>query len=270
MRSKRIGFFDSGVGGLTISEAVREALPNYNTLYLGDTMRSPYGERTHGELVEFTWQACEWLFAHDCELVIVACNSASASALREIQQQRLPKYPGKRVLGIIRPTVEELVKRGFGSILVLSTSATKKSGAYAAELNKLAPSISVTSLACPSWAPMIERGKAGTHQMRAQVEQDLADVAPKPEAVLLACTHYPYVRIDVENALQKSVPVFDQGGLVAASLKEYLDRHPEIESQLEKMGRHEYFVTGDVKQATNTAENFFGYNVDFRRAVLAD
>jgi len=270
MRNKKIGFFDSGVGGLTVIEAVHRVLPEYDTIYLGDTARAPYGHRSHAELVEFTWQACTWLFARGCELIIIACNTASASALREIQQTRLIHHPGRRVLGVIRPTVEELAKRGYKNILVLSTEATRKSGAYAAEFEKLNPEIRVHGHACPDWASMIEAGKVGTPELKREVEREVTTaikVAPHPSAVLLACTHYPFVKKEIAAVLP-TVPLFDQGELVAHSLKEYLKRHPEIESQLQRSSAREYCVTGPTVAAEKIAHGLFGFAVHFAHVTL--
>ncbi|MFO0705170.1 MAG: glutamate racemase [Candidatus Andersenbacteria bacterium] len=263
MRNRKIGFFDSGVGGLTVVEAVHRVLPAYDTIYLGDTARAPYGNRSHVQLVEFTWQACQWLFKQSCELVIVACNSASASALREIQQKRLPDYPGKRILGVIRPTVEELAQRGYKKILVLSTEATKKSQAYVHEFAKLNPTTQITSYACPRWAPMIEAGKAGSAELRTDVAHELhaaQKITPQVDAILLACTHYPYVKKEVEAVLP-TVPVFEQGAVVAHALGKYLARHPEIERHLASTSKHNYYVTGNAQIAQKIAQDYFGFRL---------
>jgi glutamate racemase len=266
-----IGFFDSGVGGLTVAEAVRKWMPRYGIQYLGDAARAPYGPRTHDELVAFTWQGTEWLFAQGCELVIVACNSASASALREIQQTRLAAYPGRRILGVIRPTVEALAERGHRRILVLSTVATAESSAYPREFQKIDPGLEIRSRACPRWAPMLEVGWAGTPEMAAEVRRELAEAAGDvawADAILLACTHYPYLRADVEAAVPSGMPVYTQESIVAVSLEEYLCRHPEMESRLEKNGGARYATTGDPDPATRIATERFGFPVRFERISL--
>ncbi len=264
-----IGFFDSGIGGLTILDAVKKKLPRYDTVYLGDMAHFPYGNKTHKQLVTYTWQGVEQLFRHGCQLVIVACNSASSGALREIQQTKLKSYPDHRVLGIIRPTVETLADGAFKHVTILSTEATKKSGAYAAEFAKLNPSIAITAHSCPKWAPMIEEGLAGTEEMKSEVEKEIRLVekkAPDQEAILLACTHYPHVKSDIESALNHKVPVFNQGDLVANSLKNYLDRHSVMEKSLEKEGVREYFTTGDTVQADRNASKQFGFEETFKSA----
>ncbi|MBI2551349.1 glutamate racemase [Candidatus Uhrbacteria bacterium] len=265
-----IGFFDSGVGGLTIIEEVHRRLPSYGTVYLGDSARMPYGEKRHDELVQFLWEGAQWLFARGCSLIIVACNSASASALREVQQTKLSSFPGRRILGVIRPTVEELSHQGYKRILVLSTTATKKSEAYVHEFAKINPSIQVISHACPNWGPMVEEGKAVSIEMKIEVNRELSlvDDPSAIDAVLLACTHYPYVREDVEAFFLYKIPVFNQGNLVASSLEDYLLRHPEMERTLTKDGAREYFTTGDVANADFLASKRFGYDVRFQNTFV--
>lgn len=262
-----IGFFDSGIGGLTISEVVRKQLPHYDTMYLGDAAHAPYGEKSHDQLVALSWKGIEWLFKKGCNLVIIACNSASASALREIQQTKLGDYPDRRVLGIVRPTVEYFADQNFTNILILSTEATKKSDAYKAELEKLNANISVTSHACPDWASMIEAGLTGTSKMFDEVEKTLETVPRDYDAALLACTHYPYVKADVEAVLGERIPVFNQGELVAKSLQDYLARHPEMEEELEKSGRHTYMTTGNAKSARFIAQQF-AFDTNFEQIKL--
>lgn len=266
----KLGFFDSGVGGLTILEEVHKRLPQFDTIYLGDSARAPYGEKSHEELVQYLIEAAEWLFGQGCELVVVACNSASASALREVQQEWLPDYPGKKILGIIRPTVEALANKEFEKVLVLSTLATTKSEAYVHEFKKLNPEIEVLAHACPRWAPMVEEGKAGGLEMKFEVDREMREALKlgTPDAVLLACTHYPYVKNDVEQSLPANIPVFNQGLLVALSLKDYLDRHTEITQKLATTSTYEYFTTGDPVAASKIATDRFGFEVEFQPATL--
>lgn len=267
-----IGFFDSGVGGLTISEAVRSQLPSYQTLYLGDTARAPYGTKSHDELVELTWRGVSWLFDRGCDLVIVACNTASASALREIQQTRLSARTGKKILGIIRPTVEALARDHYQNIVVLATPAAITSEAYPREFQKENTEINVYSHACPTWGPMIEAGLAQSDVMKEDVDREVRSLENETatyDAVLLACTHYPYVQQHVEQALSHRVPVFTQGTIVAAALADYLKRHPEIDNQLPRADRHDYFVTGDAKLASDIAERYFGFPISFSHTDLS-
>ncbi len=241
-----IGFFDSGVGGLTILKAVHERMPEYDTYYLGDTAHAPYGNRTQDEIFDLTWDGCKQLFAQGCDLVIIACNTASSTALRRIQQTKLAEYPGKRVLGIIQPTVETLVRQGYKRIAILSTIATKNSGAYEKEFAKLNPAISVYSQACPNWVAFVENGQTDSAEAREDVKREMEILkreAPDAEAVLLACTHFPYLASHVREALGKEIPLYDQGALVAEALADYLERHPEIEMGLgKKRERRERFT----------------------------
>lgn len=256
-----IGFFDSGIGGLTVEQEVIKRLPQYSTLYLGDNANAPYGEKTHDELVDLTWRGVSWLFEQGCELVIVACNTASAQALRTIQHTKLEKNPKKRILGVIRPTVEELAQRHFKRIAVFSTPATKKSEAYIHEFEKLDRTIQVEAFAFPDWVRMIEASMAGSDEMRRKVTNDLKEQnvkRAKPEAVLLACTHYPYIKADVESALP-DVPVFDQGTIVAGSLESYLERHPDIQSRLQTGSEHRYFTTGHAGAVSRAAQVQFHF-----------
>lgn len=265
-----IGFFDSGVGGLTISEEVHKQLPPYSSVYLGDVARAPYGNKTHEELVQYLKEGSQWLFNKGCELIIVACNSASASALREVQQIWLLQFEGKRILGVIRPSAEEVVKRGFKKVLILGTVATVNSGAYVREIYKIDPSIQITSHACPNWGPMVEKGLSGTAEMREEVFRELNQIQNIHDfdVILLACTHYPYVASDVEEFVQGNVPVFSQGILVARSLEDYLKRHPEIDEILEKESTHTYFTTGDPDISNKIASDRFGFNVEFKTCKI--
>ncbi len=225
-----IGFFDSGIGGRTILEAVRRRLPGLETRYVDDRAHAPYGNRPREEILELTWAGCETLFAQGCRLVIIACNTASANALREIQQRRLSAYPGRNALGIIRPTAEELSSRGYRSIGILSTNATKRSGAYEAEFAKLNPDVKVTSHACPHWVRFVEEERAESQDAIEDVKREVATLereAPDMDAALLGCTHFPYLKTEIERALSRPVPVIDQGPIVAESLARYLERHPE-------------------------------------------
>lgn len=230
-----IGFFDSGVGGLTILEAVKQQLPDLPTAYLADHEHAPYGNRPREEILELTWAGCEKLFAQGCSLVIIACNTASANALREIQQKRLKAYPGRNVIGILRPTVEELSKRGHRTIAILSTKATKESGAYEAEFAKFNPAIKIISHACPNWVGFVESKRQNSPECLADVRREIEALereAPEMEAILLGCTHFPYLSDAIRASLTRPLPIIDQGPIVADALADYLRRHPEYLSPL--------------------------------------
>ncbi len=232
-----IGFFDSGIGGLTILRAVKELMPEYDTYYFGDVKNAPYGSKSREEICRLLADGIRYLFEQDSQIVIVACNSASVHALRYVQETVVPNYPGRRVLGVVIPTVEELVRRGYERVLIFSTVITATSGAYEREFRKLNPSVSITMHACPNWATMIESGRVDAEEMRKEIrsEVDLAFAnGARYDAVLLGCTHYPYIKSIIEDALPYAIPVFDQGPMVARALLNYLARHPEIDGVLSR------------------------------------
>ena len=243
-----IGVFDSGYGGLTILQQLRKSLPERDFIYLGDNARAPYGSRSFDVVYEFTRQAVVRLFEMGCDLVILGCNTASAKALRTIQQNDLPLIdPTKRVLGVIRPTVEiigNLTKsRHVG---VVATEGTVRSESYELEIAKLHPDIKVTGQACPLWAAIVEAGEADSegaeYFVRKRIHQ-LLDRDPLIDAIILGCTHYPLLM----NALRKAVPdgirIVSQGKYVAASLVDYLHRHPEMDARCSRGGTMRYYTT---------------------------
>lgn len=267
-----IGVFDSGVGGLTVLREVHQVLPQYSTIYLGDNARSPYGKKTHEQLVEFAWQGVKWLFEAGCPLVIMACNSASASALREIQQTKLGEFPGRRVLGVLSPTVEELAERGYQHIGILATEATVKSEAYVRELKKLDPKLKITQQVCPKWAEIVESGRVNDPRSLQIIKADVESLLAKAtdlDAVLLGCTHYPVLYNQVRSVLPASIELFDQGPIVAQKLVEYLERHPEIEHQIERTGKRQYFTTGEPSRARQAAHQIAGLDPEFAQIDLA-
>lgn len=267
-----IGVFDSGVGGLTVLRSIHALLPQYNTVYLGDNARAPYGTKTHEEITRFTWEGVKWLFDYGCELVILACNSASAQALREIQQTKLGAYPEKRVLGVIRPTVEELAEQGFDHVGVLATPATVGSKAYVAELLKLDPSVRVSQKACPDWVPIVEQGIGSSEHAKQVVARDVEqffDQSPNVQAVLLGCTHYPALFPAVRTALPEEVELYEQGPIVAKKLFTYLERHSEIESKLQKDSGRTYFTTGDASVAEHAAQQIAGMSPEFKHVEIS-
>lgn len=256
-----IGVFDSGYGGLTILKEIKQLLPEYDFLYLGDNARSPYGSRSFDVIYEYTWQAVQALFESDCSLVILACNTASAKALRNIQQLNLVKaYPKKRVLGVIRPSVEELAKRTHSKhIGVLATEGTVKSGSYPIELDKLAPECKVSQHACSMWVPLIENNLFDTEGGRFFIQQDVQALIKKDpliDTVLLGCTHYPIIENTIKEFLPKHVEVLTQGKIVASSLVDYLIRHPEINDACSKNGTVRY-LTSENEQAFNERASLF-------------
>jgi glutamate racemase len=268
----RIGVFDSGFGGLTVYRAVREALPQYDYLYLGDNARTPYGQRSFETVYRFTAQAVRFLFAHDCALIVIACNTASAKALRTIQQRLLPAlHPDRRVLGIIRPSVEALARLPQGHAVALwATPGTVQSESYALELEKLRPDLRLVQVACPLLVPLVENGElegAGLdHFLRRY--WDATRARGPVDALLLACTHYPLLLPALRSVVPSEVELLEQGALVAPSLADYLERHPEIESRLARSGRTRFLTTDRSDAFDRLAELFLGRPVASERVEL--
>ena len=269
-----IGIFDSGYGGLTILDAIRKQLPQYDYLYLGDNARAPYGPRSFSVVYEFTRQAVAQLFQMGCRLVILACNTASAKALRTIQQQDLPLWDAhRRVLGIIRPTAEvigSLTKsRHIG---VMATEGTVKSLSYELEIEKLHPGIKVTSIACPFWVPLVEYNEAsspGADYFVQKYIQQMMDADPLIDAAILGCTHYPLLMPKILRYMPKQVQVIAQGGYVAQSLADYLQRHPEIAQQCSTSGQIHYLTSENPERFAEQAQRFLNEPVSADHIDLA-
>lgn len=253
-----IGVFDSGYGGLTVLKEIREQLPEYDFLYLGDNARAPYGSRSFDVIYQYTWQAVQALFDRDCSLVILACNTASAKALRNIQRIKLPElYPDRRVLGVIRPSTEELDKHSKTKhVGVLATEGTIRSNSYQIELAKFAPDLVVNQHACPMWVPLIENNQFDTPGGVYFIQNDLVQILekdPKIDTILLACTHYPILLEPLQRLLPDHIEVLAQGKLVADSLVNYLDRHPEIVQKCSKGGTVRYLTTESARAFSEKA-----------------
>ena len=240
----KIGVFDSGVGGLTILRSFVESLPQYDYIYLGDVARAPYGNRSPEAVFQFTLQAVEYLFKNDCALVILACNTASALALRRLQQEWLPKnYPDRRILGVVIPIVEAVIKKDtrLTSIGLIATRATIESSVYKTELDKRsAEKINLLSQPCPLLVPMIEEGWHETIPAKMILKKYLLPLKTKKiKTLILGCTHYPLLMKDVRQIMGKSVTVINSGPIVAKSLIDYLSRHTEIDNRLSKKSQLE-------------------------------
>lgn len=269
-----IGVFDSGYGGLTILSAIRDLLPGYDYLYLGDNARSPYGTRSFDIVYQFTLEAVRALFDRGCRLVILACNTASAKALRSIQQRDLPAIdPSRRVLGVIRPTVEALgtLSRG-GNIGVFATQGTVSSRSYDLEIAKLYPGFKVTSMPCPMWVPLIENGEAADpgadYFVNKYVGQLMKAAGGELDTVILGCTHYPLLYPKIRAAVPESIRVVSQGQIVAASLADYLRRHPEIETRCSKGGTVTYLTTENPDKFGQSAGLFLSQPIKAQRITL--
>ena len=243
-----VGVFDSGYGGLTILEQIRRVLPEYDYLYLGDNARTPYGSRSFEVVYDFTLQAVRNLFGMGCHLVILACNTASAKALRSIQMNDLPSWDaGRRVLGVIRPTVECIgsmtQSRHVG---VLATTGTVLSDSYPLEIHKLFPDIVVTEQACPMWVPLVENGEAKSSGADYFVEKYVSALLAKDatiDTIILGCTHYPLLLPKIRQYVPENIQIVAQGEYVAHSLKDYLHRHPEMDARCTKGGTCRFFTT---------------------------
>lgn len=256
-----IGIFDSGYGGLTILSEIRKELPAYDFLYLGDNARAPYGTRSFEVVYKFTLQCVEYLFRQGCRLVILACNTASAKALRTIQQNDLPKIdPYRRVLGVIRPTAEIIGELTTSKhIGIFATAGTVSSNSYPIEIRKFYPEISVVSEACPMWVPLIENNEHlgdGADFFVKKYTDNLMNADPDIDAVILGCTHYPLLKGKIEKALPKHVQVISQGEIVARSLADYLRRHPEMDEKCSKNGTIRYLTTENPEKFSESASIF--------------
>lgn len=262
-----IGIFDSGYGGLTVFRSIAERLPQYDYIYLGDNGRAPYGNRSFETVHEYTLECVRWFFDQGCPLVILACNTASAKALRSIQQNDLPAIdPDKRVLGVIRPTAEVIGNYSkTRSVGVLGTKGTVNSGSYQMEIAHFFPDVRVHQLACPLWVPLIEYGEYDTEGADFFVKKYLDELmaqAPDIDTVLLACTHYPLLMDKIRRHLPEGVQVIAQGDIVAASLEDYLQRHPEMEQRISRSGHMRFYTTDDPADFEQHATVFFGRPVD--------
>lgn len=272
-----IGVFDSGYGGLTILRQLREQLPQYDFIYLGDNARSPYGSRSMSVVYQFTKEAVYRLFDLGCPLVILACNTASAKALRQIQQQDLPTLEDgamrRRVLGIIRPTVECIdTLTSTKHVGILATEGTVSSESYVTEIHKLYPEVTVVQEACPLWVPIVETGESdspGTdYFVRKHLERLLAQ-DDKIDTIILGCTHYPILMPKIQRLLPPSIRVVAQGELVARSLSDYLIRHPEMATQLSRGGSIRYYTTEQPERFSRTASIFFDTPISVEHLSLS-
>lgn len=261
-----IGVFDSGYGGLTVLKEIVNKLPQYDYIYLGDNARAPYGNRSFETVYHYTLQCVQWFFEQECSLVILACNTASAKALRTIQQNDLPKIaPDKRVLGVIRPTTEVIGNYSESkSVGILATNGTVTSNSYPIEIEKFFPNLSVTQEACPMWVPLVENNEYQSHGADFFVKKNLASVFgkdPKIDVILLACTHYPLLKKKIREYLPVGVKLVSQGEIVAVSLEDYLKRHPEIEKKCSKGGKQLFYTTDSAEDFDNHATNFFSQSI---------
>ena len=268
-----IGIFDSGYGGLTILHGIRQLLPQYDFLYLGDNARTPYGNRSFDVVYEFTRQAVVKLFEMGCHLIIIGCNTASAKALRSIQQNDLPHLdPERRVLGIIRPTAEVIgsltQSRHVG---IFATEGTIKSESYNLEIHKLYPDIQVTGVACPFWVPLVEYNESDSpgadYFVKKRIDQ-LMRLDNKIDTVILGCTHYPLLLPKIHKYMPRGIRIVSQGEYVAESLQSYFVRHPEIEQRCTKNGKVHYLTTENPEKFKESAQLFMHEPVEVENVSL--
>ena len=274
-RFQPIGVFDSGYGGLTILKEFLKDLPGYDFMYLGDNARAPYGSRSFEVVYEYTLQAVKKLFEMGCPLVILACNTASAKALRNIQQNDLPLIdPERRVLGVIRPAVESIGEyTRNGHVGILGTVGTVNSNSYPIELEKWAGGkvVKTTQEACPIWVPLVENNETdspGTEYFVAKNIKNLLTADPEIDSIILGCTHYPLLLPVIRKFIPEGVQLLEQGKLVSAKLVEYLERHPEMEQKCTKSGTVKYYTTENVEIFEKNATAFLGRSIKSEKVLL--
>lgn len=261
-----IGVFDSGYGGLTVLKEIIECLPQYDVIYAGDNARSPYGTRSFETVYRYTLEAVKWLFDQGCNLIVLACNTASAKALRSIQQKDLPLIaPEKRVLGVIRP-VAEIVGTFSNSrhIGIFATPGTVKSKTYVLEISKFFPDLRITQEACPMWVPLIENNEFNNDGASYFIKKHI-DILfgkdPLIDTVILGCTHYPIIIEQIKKMIPSNVKLVNQGTIVAESLSRYLNRHPEIEQKLTRHGTRTFYTSDSADEFDRLSMFFFGEEI---------
>lgn len=268
-----IGIFDSGYGGLTVFRAIADKLPQYDYIYLGDNARAPYGTRSFETVYAYTLECVKWFFEQGCPLVIIACNTASAKALRTIQQKDLPQLaPDRRVLGVIRPTAEVIGQHTQNKkVGVLATRGTVNSKSYPIEIGRFFPEVEVFQQACPLWVPLIENNEYQNSGASYFIEKEIKSLLYQStdiDTVLLACTHYPIIADQIRRYLPAATKLVSQGEIVADSLADYLRRHDNMEERLSKNATKKFFTTDDAADFENHASLFFGEQVHASQVKL--
>jgi glutamate racemase len=268
-----IGVFDSGYGGLTVLKEIKKQLPQYDYIYLGDNARAPYGNRSFKTVYHYTWQCVQWFFKQNCPLVILACNTASAKALRTIQQNDLANnFPGKKVLGVLRPSTEIIgTYSKTKHVGIMATNGTVQSKSYEIEIEKFFPDVKVVQQACPMLVPLIENNEYENEAADHFILEYLTALVQKDEkidTILLACTHYPLIKERIEYFLSDHIKVIAQGEIVAKSLADYLQRHTEMETQLSKNNSIQFFTTDAAEDFNNHATIFYGEDVKAQHVEL--
>jgi glutamate racemase len=270
-----IGIFDSGFGGLTIFRRIRELMPQYDYIYLGDNARTPYGNRSFETVLKFTAEGVQYLFSQGCPLIIVACNTASAKALRSIQQQYLPKtYPERRVLGVIRPTVESIQsKTRTDTVALWGTAGTVNSQSFVLEMANHAPKVELVQQACPLLVPLVEAGELEGEGLEYYIKKYWRQTevqSPKIDTLLLACTHYPLLIKQIAQIIPRNINILSQDELVAPSLEKYLKRHPEMELLISTGGSCRYLTTDQCGHFDHLAKIFMGQEITSEKIEIKD
>jgi len=267
-----IGVFDSGVGGLTVLKSLLKHLPNYDYVYLGDNARTPYGNKTKEKVYEYTRQAVDFLFKQHCDLIIVACNTASALALRKIQQEYLPKkYPGKKILGVVRPMAEAIAANDkFKKVGIIGTKATIKSKIYPTEIKALNPKLKIYCQSAPLLVPLIESGWNDPGEVKETVEKYLKPLKKaKIDVLVLGCTHYPFLEKQICQAMGKRCNIYNSGEIIAKSLKDYIKRHQELGIIWHPKPKLVFYTTGGVGAFKLIGDRFLGKKIEhISRVVL--
>ena len=273
MQQYPIGVFDSGYGGLTILRKLTAQMPSHDFIYLGDNARAPYGTRSFQTIYKYTLQAVQWFFDQGCPLVVLACNTASAKALRTIQQNDLPKIdPTMRVLGIVRPTSEVIGNfTKTRKVGIMATKGTVISESYKIEINKSFPDIEVVQESCPMWVPLVENNESGAPGADYFVKKHIKALLKKKDnidTVLLACTHYPLLMDKIKEYMPVGIRVVEQGNIVTSSLINYLNRHPEIDARITKNGWRRFYTTDDPANFSEQAAIFYGQKVSAQKIEM--
>lgn len=267
----RIGVFDSGFGGLDILRSIVRTLPQYEYIYLGDTARTPYGSRSQETIYEFTKQAVEFLFKHDCALIVLACNTASSEALRKIQKEYLPAHaPDKRVLGVLIPAAEEAIKRSTGGrVGVIATAGTVASQAFTRELLKSDPEVRVFQNACPLLVPLVEAGEQNAPETELALTRYLAPLLRKKiDTLILGCTHYGILEKKIRKIVGHDTTIISEAKIVPKKLQQYLEKHSELEKTLSKKPFVKFYSTDCTDSFTHLGSKLFGRPIQVEKATL--
>lgn len=270
-KNSKIGVIDSGYGGLTVLNKIVSVLPEYDYIYLGDNARAPYGTKSFDVVLEYAWECVEYLLKSNCDLIIIACNTASAKALRSIQQKRLIDYPGKRVLGVIRPSAEVIGRKTKkNKIGVLATEGTVNSLSYVLEVAKFYPELEVIQQACPLWVPLIENNSFLEKEGSAIIEKDLKTFLitnPNVDTIILGCTHYP-IMLPLLNKVAPNIQFISQGEIVAQALKEYLNRHSWLVKRLSTKQQRRFLTTENAEKFNQKVLEMFGQKISSEHIKL--